>query len=180
MILSDKYKVINVNIEECYSLWYHNNYQGKFESYEEDLVLLCASLMVKEEKEFKEILQMIKMKPEIMELMEGKIREMNHDEKLVTEYRTWKDENERINASIIKEERKKAHQEGLEEGILKGLEKGIKQGIEQGIEQGIAKGSKNTKKEIVLEMYKEKVDVELIKKYTNLSQQEIEKFIKIN
>jgi hypothetical protein len=88
------------DIEECYNLWYHNNYQGKFESYEEDLVLLCASLTVSDEKEFNSILKMIQMKPEIKELMEGKIREMNHDEKLVTEYRTWKDENERITASI--------------------------------------------------------------------------------
>ena len=99
---------------------------------------------------------MIQMKPEIKELMEGKIREMNHDEKLVTEYRTWKDENERINASIINEERKEARQEGLEEGI------------------------NNRNKEIVLEMFNNKVSIELIGKYTNLSQEEIEKILKNN
>ena len=153
MVLSDKYKVFNINIEECYNLWYHNNYQGKFESYEEDLVLLCASLMVSEEKEFNSILKMIQMKPEIKELMEGKIREMNHDEKLVTEYRTWKDENERINASIINEERKEARQEGLEEGRVE------------------------AKKEIVLEMYRNNISLDMISKCTNLSQEEIKNII---
>ena len=153
MVLSDKYKVFNINIEECYNLWYHNNYQGKFESYEEDLVLLCASLMVSEEKEFNSILKMIQMKPEIKELMEGKIREMNHDEKLVTEYRIWKDENERINASIINEERKEARQEGLEEGRVE------------------------AKKEIVLEMYRNNISLDMISKCTNLSQEEIKNII---
>ena len=112
--------------------------------------------MVKEEKNFNSIIQMIQMKPEIKELMEGKIREMNQDAKLVTEYRTWKDENEWINASIINEERKEARQEGLEEGI------------------------NNRNKEIVLEMFNNKVSIELIGKYTNLSQEEIEKILKNN
>ena len=51
MVLSDKYKVFNINIEECYNLWYHNNYQGKFESYEEDLMLLCVSIINEDIKE---------------------------------------------------------------------------------------------------------------------------------
>ena len=86
---------------------------------------------------------------------------MNHDEELVTEYKTWKNENERINASIINEERKEAHQEGLEEGIQKGKEQGIKE------------GSLNTKKEIVLQMYNDKVSIELISKYTGLTKKDI-------
>ena len=158
MVLSDKYKIFNINIEECYNLWYHNNYQGMFESYEEDLMLLCASLMVKEEEDFKKILKMIQMKPEIKELMEGVTRQMNHDEELVTEYKTWKNENERINASIINEERKEAHEEGYEEGL--------------------EKGSISAKKQIVLEMCDDKVPLELICKYTNLSKEEIDEIIK--
>ena len=155
MVLSEKYKIFNINIEECYNLWYHNNYQGKFGAYEEDLVLLCASLMVKEEKDFKEILQMIQMKPEIKKLMEGVTRQMSHDEELVTEYKTWKNENERINASIINEERKEAHEEGYEEGLEKGID--------------------TRNKEIVLEMYKNNISLEMIAKCTNLPIEEIEK-----
>ena len=147
MVLSDKYKVFNINIEECYNLWYHNNYQGMFEPYEEDLMLLCASLMVSDESDFKKILQMIQMKPEIKELMEGVTKQMSHDEELVTEYKTWKNENERINASIINEERNEAHQLGLEEGIQKGKEQGIKE------------GTLNTKREMVLKMYNKKNNI---------------------
>ena len=160
MVLSEKYKIYNINIEECYNLWYHNNYQGKFESYEEDLVLLCASLMVKEEEEFKKILKMIQMKPEIKELMEGVTRQMNHDEELVTEYKTWKNENERINASIINEERKEAHQEGLEEGIKE--------------------GALNTKREMVLKMNNKKISLDVISECTDLSIDEIENIINNN
>lgn len=75
LVLSEKYKIFNINIEECHKLWYHNDYQGKFESYEEDLMLLCASMMVEKEEDFREILAMIQMKPKIKELMEGVIRE---------------------------------------------------------------------------------------------------------
>lgn len=71
LVLSEKYKIFNINIEECHKLWYHNDYQGKFESYEEDLMLLCASMMVEKEEDFREILAMIQMKTEIKELMEG-------------------------------------------------------------------------------------------------------------
>ena len=124
-------------------------------------MLLCASLMVSDESDFKKILQMIQMKPEIKELMEGVTKQMSHDEELVTEYKTWKNENERINASIINEERKEAHQEGLEEGIQKGLEQGI--------------NVRN--KEIVLEMYNDKVSIELISKYTALTIDEIKDII---
>ena len=98
-ILTEKNINLNINIEECYNLWYNNTYQGKFEPYEEE--------------DFMKIIKMVQMKPEIMELMEGLVKEMNHDEKLVTEYKTWKNENERINASIISE----VHTNGIKEGI---------------------------------------------------------------
>ena len=58
------------------------------------------------------------MKPEIMELMEGLVKEMNHDEKLVTEYKVWKNEDERINASIINEVRKEGIKEGKIDAVL--------------------------------------------------------------
>jgi len=50
-----------------------------------------------------------------------------------------------------------------------GIEEGIKQGLKHGVEQG--------KKEIVLNMYKEKVKIEDIAKYTGISKDEIEKII---
>ena len=74
---------------------------------------------------------------------------MSHDEELVTEYKTWKNENERINASILNEVREKSIKEGKEQGII------------------------DTKKEIVLEMQKNNISLEMIVKCTNLPKKEI-------
>ena len=156
-VLTEKNINYNINIEECYKLWYNNNYQGKFEPYEEDLVLLSAAMMVDNSEDFGKIIKMVRMKPEIMELMEGLIREMNHDEKLVTEYKTWKNEEERINASCIAE----AHNVGVEEGL--------KQGIKQGIKQ--------IQEEMVLNMFNNNLSLDLISKYANLSIDEVKAII---
>ena len=95
-ILTEKELNYNINIEECYNLWYNDDYKGKFELYEEDLILLGAAMMVEKEEDFSNIIRMVRMKPEIIELMEGLVKEMNHDEKLVNEYKIWKNEDERI------------------------------------------------------------------------------------
>ena len=47
---------------------------------------------------FHEIISMVEMKPEIKVLMEGLVKQMSHDEELVTGYKTWKNEEERRNS----------------------------------------------------------------------------------
>lgn len=116
--LTEKDRILNINIEECYRLWYNNEYQGKFEPYEEDLVLLCAAMMVDSGEKFHEIISMVEMKPEIKKLMEGLVKQMSHDEELVSEYKTWKNEEERILSSIIKEERRNSFNAAKKEMIL--------------------------------------------------------------
>ena len=148
-ILTEKNINYNINIEECHRLWYNNEYQGKFESFEEDLLLLCAAMMVDKEVDFSNILKMVQMKPEIMELMEGLVKEMNHDEKLVTDYKVWKNEEERINASIISEVRRNS----------------IKEGIEQ------------KEKEMVLNMYKENITLDIISKCAGIGIDEVQEII---
>ena len=157
LVLTEKVKVLNINIAECFRLWYHNKYQGKFESYKEDLVLLCAAMIVKKEEDFKEIVKMFQMKPEIKKLMEGLVRQMNHNERLIKEYGEWKNEYDRINASIISE---------VSEKILK-------EGHEKGLEEGIH----STKVEMVMNMHNDNVAIELISKYTNLSVSEVQDII---
>ena len=156
LVLTEKVKVLNINIAECYQLWYHNKYQGKFESYKEDLVLLCAAMMVKQEEEFKEIVKMVQMKPEIKKLMEGLVRQMNHNERLIKEYSEWKNENDRINASIISEVREKSLKEGIQKGIH------------------------STKVEMVLNMYSEGILIDTISKCSNLTILEVEEIINQN
>ena len=154
----------NINIEECYKLWYTNDYQGKFEPYEEDLVLLCAAMMVDNQNDFHNIVSMVRMKPEIKELMEGLVRQMNNDEELVTEYRTWKQEEELINKAIINEVR--------EDSFNAGIEQGKKEGIEQGIEQ--------TKKEMVLNMHNKNIALDIITDCANLTEKEVKEIINNN
>ena len=59
-------------------------------------MLLCAAMMVDNQDDFHNIVSEVRMKPEIKELMEGIVRKMNSDEILVTEYRSWKEENRLI------------------------------------------------------------------------------------
>lgn len=155
-ILTKKYKILNINIEECYNLWYHNNYQGKFGLYEEDLLLLAASMLVDKESDFLKILDLVRMKPEIKELMEGVLNNMNKDSDLVSGYYNWKEENDKINNGIINEVRKKSLKEGIEQGILE------------------------TKKEMVINMYNNNLSIDIISNCTNLAISEIEKILNRN
>jgi len=150
--LTEKNKIININIEECYNLWYTNDYEGKFEPYEEDLMLLCAAMMVDNQNDFHNIVSEVRMKPEIKKLMEGIVRKMNSDESLVTEYRSWKEEERLINEAIINEVR----------------EKSINEGIAQ------------NRKEMVLNMHKENIAIETISKCAHLTIEEVKKIIEDN
>ena len=116
--------------------------------------------MVDNQNDFHNIVSMVRMKPEIKDLMEGLVRQMNNDEKLVTEYRTWKEEEELINKAIINEVR--------EDSFNAGIEQGKKEGIEQ------------KEKEMVLNMYEDNASLELISKYTKLTVDEVKKIIDSN
>ena len=47
------------------------------------------------------------------------------------------------------------------------------EGIRKGLKEGIEKGSEQSKNEIAKNMLKDNVDINLIKKYTNLTEEEI-------
>ena len=55
-------------------------------------------------------------------------------------------------------------------------ERGIRKGIEQGIEQGIAEG----KREVVLEMLKKGLPLDIIAEVTHVDKEEIEQLRKLN
>jgi len=85
----------------------------------------------------------------IKELIEGVLSNMNKNEELVVNYYDPKEENERINQSIISEVKRKSFKEGIEQ----------------------------KEKEIVLNMYKENFSLEMISKISKLSVDEINKII---
>ena len=151
-ILSRKYKVFCINIAECYNLWYHNNYQGKFGLYEEDLLLLCAAMMVNKQEEFKSILNIVRMKPEIKELMEGVVTNMNTNREFVESFYDYEEDNRKLTQGIINEEKRESFNAGLTQGILQ------------------------NKKEIVLNMYN-KLSVEEISSLTGISILNIQEII---
>lgn len=55
------------------------------------------------------------------------------------------------------------------------LEEGMKEGIKKGIEKGKKEGMKEGVKIIVLNMLKNEVEIEKIKKYTGIEEEEIKK-----
>ena len=98
-------------------------------------MLLCAAMKVSQEEDFIKIINLVRIKPEIKELMEGVIKSMNQNEEFVGRYHDWKEENDRINQAIIKEEKAESFKEGIKQGIT--------QGIAQGMQQASLKDAKN-------------------------------------
>ena len=63
------------------------------------------------------------------------------------------------------------------EAVKKAREEGLKQGIEQGIAQGIAQGVEQTKKEMVINMYNKKYNLEDISDIANLRIEDIKNIV---
>ena len=55
----------------------------------------------------------------------------------------------------------------------KALKEGHKEGLKQGIKEGIAKGREENNLEVINNMLKENIDIELISKITNKTKKEI-------
>ena len=68
-----------------------------------------------------------------------------------------------------------AKQEGLAEGMEKGMELGIEKGMKKGMEKGMKKGMNQKALDIARNMLADGVDINLIMKYSGLTQEQIEK-----
>jgi len=76
---------------------------------------------------------------------------------------------------IRKEALKIGKEAGLKEGKRIGLEKGLEKGIKKGKKEGIKEGKKKKAVEMAKEMKKEGEPIDKIRRYTQLSKEEIEK-----
>ena len=65
--------------------------------------------------------------------------------------------------------------EGMEKGMELGIEKGMKKGMEKGLEKGMKKGMNQKALDIARNMLADSVDINLIMKYSGLTQEQIEK-----
>lgn len=167
-ILTEKQKILNINIAECYTEWYNKTYKALKNDYERNIFLLGAALYTDKIDEFKKCIEEIRTHKKVKKIIEEVSNRMNEENELKMRYVDFLEETKKINRSIINDEKRKARIEGLKEG----KEEGLKQGIEKGIEKN--------KKEIILNMYNEMVDLKLISKYTNISIDEIKKIIDLN
>ena len=70
---------------------------------------------------------------------------------------------------------RKGRKEGLEKGIQEGIQKGRKEGLEKGIQEGLQKGIQKGRKEVVLNMIKNKIKTSVISKMTGVSEKDIKK-----
>ena len=68
-----------------------------------------------------------------------------------------------------------AKQKGLAEGMEKGMELGMEKGMELGMEKGMEKGMNQKALDIARNMLADGVDINLIMKYSGLTQKQIEK-----
>jgi len=151
-ILSDRLQVLNINIDECYKLWYNKSYKGKFEPYEEDLLLLCAAMNTSKMNEFEECLKEVRTNPKIIQSMEEAVENMTQDEHEWGRLYNKEEEEARMWEGIRRETREKALKEGIEQGVYK-----------------VAKG-----------MLKRNVPIETISEYTGLTIDQIKALYKEN
>ena len=132
----------------------------------EEWCYLLKESKVMGEKEGNEL----SMKGQEMEEAMFHLKELSRDEglRLVEEARekAWKDQAAREDDSFNR---------GIEQGIEKGIEKGMEKGIEKGMEKGMEKGIEKGKKELVMNMLKQGLDVPFISKVTGLSKEKIKK-----
>ena len=61
-----------------------------------------------------------------------------------------------------------------QEGLAEGMEKGMELGMEKGMKKGIAKGMNQKALDIARNMLADGVDINLIMKYSGLTQEQIE------
>ena len=148
-VLSHMQEIININIAECYRLWYNKEYQGKFGEFQEDLLLIAASLMIEKHDEFTECIGEVRTKLTIKDLMERTVDEMKDDEMLWGRFYNREEEEALIRESIIAEERMEARKEARYEA----------------------------KKEIVLKMNEENIPLDTISKVTDLTIEEIQNIL---
>ena len=75
---------------------------------------------------------------------------------------------------MLRDERKKAREEGLAEGRAEGLAKGHKEGHTEGLAEGLAEGSRMKSLEVVQTGIQMNLSAEQISKLSGLSLSEVE------
>ena len=158
IIASKLFKIYNLDIDKCYELMYNNDVKKskimrwgsifRATSTEELSDLLGGDLLTMEEKEH----------------FLNTVREANDDRKILRE---WQLQDAKL--KIIEEnnaEKRRIHKEG------------IKQGKKEGIQEGLQKGVEESKKEVIINMLRKKLDYTIISEVTGKTIEEIKEIEK--
>ena len=148
-------KIININLVK-----YQNGCYNEFEGVDK----LSKLLTIKNKSELMQITKEEKMLEEYYNKMDRLSKNKEYCRMI------W---DERIEKNLRRAE-------DYYNGVQDGIEQGIEQGIEKGIEKGIKKGINQNKEEIIINMYQDKLPIEKISKYINLSISDVESIIKKN
>ena len=158
IVASKLFKIYNLDIDKCYKLMYNNDVKKskimrwgsifRATSIEELSDLLGGDLLTMEEKEH----------------FLNTVREANDDRKILRE---WQLQDAKL--KIIEEnnaEKRRIHKEG------------IKQGKKEGIQEGLQKGAEESKKEVIINMLRKKLDYTIISEVTGKTIEEIKEIEK--
>ena len=143
--LTDKIKIYNLNIAECYEILYNDDI-NKYEEGLRNIIRYGVMMMETDYKKLKNMLEEFKMKDNLKDDILDTMEEYSEDE----EIGLWYD---------AEEERRRLFEGSLEEA----KEQAKKEAIEEG------------KRETAKNMLKDNIDIDKITKYTGLSEEEIKK-----
>ena len=118
-ILTKKSRILNIDIEKCYHLWYTKDIKDEeIDSYSKDLTLISAALSMNKKKEFMNCMNKVEMSTEIRKEMEGVLDNMCRNQKLVSKYYNREEEERRIQEGIYNEIKEKTANEIKKEMII--------------------------------------------------------------
>jgi len=164
-VLTEKTKIVHINILKMRELWYNKKYK-EFKGIPLALFALASLLMENEKKEFQEMVEVIPINTSIKEKIERIVIDMNFDDELIEKYYDLDLEREKMLKATFEE----FYSEKYEKEIKKIQKKNKK--LEKENEQ-----HQKEKEKTILTMYENGLSVELIAKYTNNNQNEIENII---
>ena len=152
-ILSEKRKILNINIAECYKIWYNNNELKGYDDNKKDLIRIGASMCITKKKEFNKCISELRTPEKVKKLMERTVINMCEDEDFLGIYYDKEKDEKMLQEGINLEIKERSHAEGLEEGVKKGI------------------------KEAVKSFYKNGASIEMIRKSTSLTEKEIKSIL---
>lgn len=152
-ILTEKQKILNINIAECHKLLYDKSEIKYKNAYEKDLFYLSAALYTNSAQEFNYCISKIDTLGRIKDIFMEVSSDMNSDEELLSMYYNKEEDEKRIWNGIIEEEKEIAREEGHAEGI------------------------KQNRLEIIKNLVKMNMKIDDISQVVNLPINEVEKII---